>query len=86
MAERREPPPAIEVEDLGDGQRRLKVEDEVERLKRLGAQELRREALDLKIPMRVVRRARSDTEVRQMILERKLGAALGGDPEDHDKA
>lgn len=69
----------IAHEDLGEGQKRLKVKDEVDRLKRMRWSELEREAVDLGIPLATIRSAKKIDVLRLAILEKKLGAALGGD-------
>lgn len=74
--------PPIPITDLGEGQRRLDVKVEVERLKTLSFAELRDEALELGLGDASTRRAieRCDlTVLRLAILEKKLDTALGGE-------
>jgi hypothetical protein len=69
--------PPIGAVDVGEGQRRLQVKEEVERLKELGWADLRREARELGIPEAVIGGAGSRDDVRFAILEVKLGEAFG---------
>lgn len=65
--------------DLGEGQRQLKLREEVDRLKALSLADLRTEAEEMGIEVAAGSHAARDAEgLRRVILERRLGEALGG--------
>jgi hypothetical protein len=69
----------IPHEEISEGQRRFKVKDEAERLKRMRWSELEREAVELELPLETIRGAKKIDALRFAILEKKLSRALGGE-------